>query len=61
MDIQLWYWNDGDCLVKTRYYDSQLITRPNAKNLSSSLGESLTGTPLQKTHHLSMDSPFVTF
>ena len=41
MDMQLRYWNDGDGLVKTQFYDSQFITRPNAKNLASSLGEIL--------------------
>ena len=59
MDMQLHYWNDGDGLVKTQFYDSQFITRPNAKNLASSLGEILKGIPLQKMHHLSMDRPSV--
>ena len=59
MDMQLRYWNDGDGLVKTQFYDSQFITRPNAKNLASSLGEILKGIPLQKMHHLSMDRPSV--
>ena len=55
MNIQLRFWSDGDGLVKTRYYDSQFLSRPNAENLASSLSESLTGISLQKMHHLSMD------
>ena len=55
MDIQLRYWNDGDGQAKTRYYDSQFKTRP----MASSLGETLTGIPLRKMRHLSMDGPSV--
>ena len=39
MDIQLRYWNDGDDLVKNWYYDSQFLSKLNAENLASSLGE----------------------
>ena len=55
MGIQLPYWNDVDGLFNTRYYESQFITRPNAENLVSSLGESLTEIPSQKMYHLAMD------
>ena len=59
MDIQLRFWSDSDGLVKTRYYDSQFLSRPNAENLASSLSESLTGISMQKMHYLAMDGPYV--
>ena len=59
MDIQLRFWSDSDGLVKTRYYDSQFLSRPNAENLTSSLSESLTGISLQKMHHLSIGGLYV--
>ena len=37
MDIQIRFWDDSHALVKTRYYDSQLLNRPNAENLVESL------------------------
>ena len=57
MDVQVRYWNEAAKEVNTRFFDSQFLKRPNAKNLFDCLTSSLKNLLLERLLQLSMDGP----
>ena len=57
MDVQVGYWNEAAKQVNTRFFDSQFLKRPNAKNLFECLTSSLKNLLLEQLLQLSMDGP----
>ena len=41
MDLQARYWDEKERQVRTRYFDSKFLNRPNATNLDTALFASL--------------------
>ena len=57
MDVQVRYWNEAAKQVNTRFFDSQFLKRPNAKNLFDCLMSSLKNLLPERILRLSMDGP----
>ena len=57
MDVQIRYWNDTAKLVDTRFFNSQFLRHPNAKNLINCLITLLKDLPSEHFLQLSMDGP----
>lgn len=59
LDVILRFWDANDNMVKTRYFDSQFLRRPNAENLINKLNSSTE--EISKNHliQISMDGPSV--
>ena len=57
MDVQARYWNEVAKQINTRFFDSQFLKRPNAKNLFDCLMFSFKNLLLERLLQLSMDGP----
>ena len=57
MDVQVRYWNEVAKQINARFFDSQFLKRPNAKNLFDYLMFSLKNLLLERLLQLSMDGP----
>ena len=59
MDLYIRYWSETENIVKTRYFDSQFLKRPNAENVAKSIEASLSKhkIPKEKKINLGMDGP----
>ena len=57
MDIQIRFWDTQNHCVKTRYYDSRFLYRPNADNLYQCINTGTSQLPKQQMIQLSMDGP----
>ena len=59
MDLYIRYWSETENIVKTRYFDSQFLKRPNAENVAKSIEASLSKhkIPKEKKINLEMDGP----
>ena len=57
MDIQIRFWDTQNHCVKTQYYDSQFLYRPNADNLYQCINTGISQLPKQQMIQLSMDGP----
>ena len=57
MDVQFLYWNEAAKQVNTRFFDSQFLKHPNAKNLFDCLMSSHKNLLLEWLLQLSMDRP----
>ena len=57
MDLQIRFWDIDAAIVRTRYYDSKFVLRPNADNLFVALQSVLTKLPNDRMVQLSMDGP----
>ena len=57
--ISIRYWDNKEQKVKTRYFDSQFLERPNANNLLDSMNLSTTKLKDECLLQLAMDGPNV--
>ena len=57
MDVVIRFWDEINCMVKTRYLNSQFLKRPNAENLLSELLAAIKALPEEKMIQLSMYGP----
>ena len=57
MDIQIRFWDTQNHCVKTRYYDSRFLYRPNAVNFYQCINTGTRQLPKQQMIQLSMDGP----
>ena len=59
MDVNISYWDSTEHKVKTSYFDSQFLERPNADNLLDSINVSTAKLKEDSFLHLAMDGPNV--
>ena len=59
MDVNISYWDSTEHKVKTCYFDSQFLERPNADNLLDSINVSTAKLKEDSFLHLTMDGPNV--
>ena len=57
MDVQVRYWNEAAKQVNTRFFDSQILKCPNARNLFDCLTSLRKNLLLERLLQLSMDGP----
>ena len=58
-DVNVRLWNECRNIVKTRYYDSKFLDRPNAENLFESIRDASNGLRQENFLQLAMDGPNV--
>ena len=61
MDIRICYWDYKEQMVKTCYFDSQFLERPNADNLLDSIKLSTERLRNESLLNLAMDGPNVSW
>ena len=59
MDVSIRYWDDKEQMVKTCYFDSQFLERPNTDNLLDSIKLSTERLRKESLLQLAMDGPCV--
>ena len=59
MDVSIHFWDDKEQMVKTRYFDSQFLKRPNADNLLDSIKLSSERLRNESYLQVTMDGPNV--
>ena len=57
LDVNVRFWNECRNIVKTRYYDSKFLDRPNAENLFESIRDASNGLRQENFLQLAMDGP----
>ena len=59
MDVNVRFWNESRNIVKTKYYNSKCLDRPNAENLFESIGDRSNRLQFEKLLRLAINGPNV--